>query len=246
MEKKYIVYKHTVPNGKVYIGITSRKPKYRWNEGKGYINNEYFQRAIRKYGWDNIKHEILSVGLKKEEAEQKEINFIKLYKSTDRMFGYNIKAGGDTCEPSLETRTKMSKSLKGKHAGLFVGGKSPRARKINQYDLEGNFIKMWDSSTDIQRELGVHYSSIIKCCTKKRLSAKGFQWAYANDEFGTHRYVCPQKKPIYQFSLDGYFIKRWESIKQISRTLGIDRGLIRDVCMGNRRHSRGYVWRYAS
>lgn len=34
--KSYTVYKHTSPSGKVYIGITCRKPEYRWNHGKGY------------------------------------------------------------------------------------------------------------------------------------------------------------------------------------------------------------------
>lgn len=31
---KYVVYKHTCPNGKVYIGITSQKPEHRWKKGK--------------------------------------------------------------------------------------------------------------------------------------------------------------------------------------------------------------------
>ena len=31
--KSYTVYKHTSPSGKVYIGITCRKPEYRWNHG---------------------------------------------------------------------------------------------------------------------------------------------------------------------------------------------------------------------
>lgn len=62
----YYVYKHTFPNGKVYIGITSQKPENRWNSGKGYlrkINGKYAQplmaNAVIKHGWDNIKHEIL-------------------------------------------------------------------------------------------------------------------------------------------------------------------------------------------
>lgn len=29
----YCVYKHTSPSGKVYVGITKLKPKYRWNNG---------------------------------------------------------------------------------------------------------------------------------------------------------------------------------------------------------------------
>lgn len=35
--KKYFLYKHTFPNGKVYIGITSRvNPERRWLGGRGY------------------------------------------------------------------------------------------------------------------------------------------------------------------------------------------------------------------
>lgn len=45
----YTVYMHIAPNNKIYIGITSKKPKYRWNNGTGYINNDYFTRAIKKY-----------------------------------------------------------------------------------------------------------------------------------------------------------------------------------------------------
>ena len=67
---RYCVYKHTSPNGKVYIGITSQNPIARWRNGKGYSNNTHFKNAIDKYGWDNFKHEILHSELSKEEAEQ--------------------------------------------------------------------------------------------------------------------------------------------------------------------------------
>ena len=32
----FTIYKHTSPSGRCYIGITKYKPKYRWNNGKGY------------------------------------------------------------------------------------------------------------------------------------------------------------------------------------------------------------------
>lgn len=50
--KSYTVYRHTSPSGKVYIGITCRKPEYRWNHGKGYkeIDQPVLYRAIKKYG----------------------------------------------------------------------------------------------------------------------------------------------------------------------------------------------------
>ena len=84
MNSNYIVYKHTSPSNKVYIGITSQTPERRWRkDGKGYKTHIYFWNAIKKYGWNNFKHEVLFSGLTKEEAEQKEIELIAYYKSND-------------------------------------------------------------------------------------------------------------------------------------------------------------------
>lgn len=70
MDRRYCVYKHTTPNGKVYIGITRRNPITRWQNGNGYKRNKHFMGAILKYGWDNIKHEILFSGLTEQEAKK--------------------------------------------------------------------------------------------------------------------------------------------------------------------------------
>ena len=111
----YTVYKHTSPNNKVYIGITSRKPEYRWNSGKGYINNKYFTTAINKYGWNEFEHSILYENLSKEEAETKEIELIKKYKSNQREYGYNIENGWNSIgKLSNETKYKLSIAHKGK------------------------------------------------------------------------------------------------------------------------------------
>lgn len=96
MKNDYFVYKHTCPNGKVYIGITCQTPSKRWHNGKGYYQNKYFTSAIEKYGWQNIKHEILFDSLTKEQAEAKEIELIAFYKSNQREYGYNISVGGES------------------------------------------------------------------------------------------------------------------------------------------------------
>lgn len=110
-DKTYCVYKHTSPSGKVYIGM-SCDPKKRWNSGKGYIDNYHFWRAIQKYGWDNIKHEILYEDLSLEDAMRIETELIKELKCTDRNFGYNLMEGshGPFSEESLR---KMSLSRMG-------------------------------------------------------------------------------------------------------------------------------------
>lgn len=66
--KKYFLYKHTFPNGKVYIGITSRSdPEQRWLKGRGYQTQTLMYNAIKFYGWDNIKHEILFSNVEESE-----------------------------------------------------------------------------------------------------------------------------------------------------------------------------------
>lgn len=105
----YSVYIHILPNNKCYVGITRQKPYNRWLNGKGYQKQEYFYNAIQKYGWNNIKHEILFTNLTKEEAEQKEKELIALHKSNQREYGYNIASGGNASETvSEETKRKLS------------------------------------------------------------------------------------------------------------------------------------------
>ena len=74
----YVVYKHTCPNGKVYIGITCQEVNLRWANGLGY-RNQMFYKAIQKYGWDNIKHEIVYKYLTQKEAEEREQYLIYVF-----------------------------------------------------------------------------------------------------------------------------------------------------------------------
>ena len=53
-------------------------------------------RAINKYGWDNIQHIILYKNLTQKQAEEKEIDLIKKYKTNIRKYGYNIEPGGNS------------------------------------------------------------------------------------------------------------------------------------------------------
>lgn len=114
MDNNYTLYKHTSPSGKVYIGITGRKLTKRFDNGRGYSHSPHFRAAIKKYGWENIKHEILQTGLTKEEAEKAEIMAIEHYNSTDRRYGYNADKGGTAPgRMSEETRQKLRAHMLG-------------------------------------------------------------------------------------------------------------------------------------
>lgn len=121
-EKCYTVYLHTVTTDiskeeydKYYVGITKRDPKIRWRNGEGYIKNDHFYRAIQKYGWDNIKHEIIATNLTREDACNLEKELIAKYKSNDYHYGYNMTEGGDGkvgCPASELQRKVTSERLK--------------------------------------------------------------------------------------------------------------------------------------
>lgn len=173
--KTYYVYKHTNKhNGKVYIGITCRQPEVRWNNGKGYENNEHFYRAIQKYGWnEGFIHEIIASGLTKELACQMEIELISTYDSTNYEKGYNCSNGGECgnsgCDRSDEWIEKMRISLKKSIICIETG-------------------KRYDSATDAEEQIKINKSSIGECCRNHKRTAGGFHWCFLKDYHGKREF----------------------------------------------------------
>lgn len=97
------VYMHTVPNGKVYIGQTSNVED-RWANGTGYNDNLEFWRDIKKYGWENIKHEILKECAYRSEAIMYEMAFTILKRSEEPEFGYNKSTYVKDCNKFLQNK----------------------------------------------------------------------------------------------------------------------------------------------
>lgn len=118
---KYIVYMHKTPNDKYYIGITSKiNPKERWRNGKGYSCNKYFEKAIKKYGWNNIEHTILYKNLTEKEAKEIEIGLIEKYKSNNSLYGYNLSSGGESSKGYKHTKEQIEKQKRNRKTPLYT------------------------------------------------------------------------------------------------------------------------------
>ena len=136
----YTVYKHTSPNGKIYIGITKQELSKRWENGRGYKHCPRFYSAIKKHGWDSFEHKVLQEGLTKEEAEAEEIRLIALHKSNQAEYGYNIENGGNCSGThSAETRRKISEANKGRKFSEESIEKMRKAHKGKQTGEENPF-----------------------------------------------------------------------------------------------------------
>lgn len=84
---------------------------------------------------------------------------------------------------SIESKINISNSLKGKVRSEESKLKQSKSRKgignkpILQYDLNGNFIKEWESSSIVKLHLGIT-NHIAACCKGKRKTAGGYKWKY--------------------------------------------------------------------
>lgn len=247
MENKYCVYKHTTPHGKVYIGLTGRVPRDRWKNGHGYKrSNPHFWRAILKYGWNNIKHEILLEGLTRAQASEFEKMYICLYKSYDNKYGYNKTFGGEcSAKMTYEALEKIS------------GGNNYLARAVEQYSLGGEYIKTFDSISSAGKELRVGKGgSIGSCASGKIKSAYGYIWIYADDknktdhikkkmQDTTHGANSVHAKAILQYDKNGNFINRYETLTEAANSYGAQPAHITQCARGDRLTTHGFIWLYA-
>lgn len=93
----------------------------------------------------------------------------------------------NNCVDNLEWCTNeynMKESIKlGLRKNSYKYGKNHcRSVVVNQYSLDGYFIKQWYCVKDIERELKFDNRNICACCRKKRPTAYGYIWEYNNKE----------------------------------------------------------------
>lgn len=127
-------------------------------------------------------------------------------------------------------------------------------KPINQYDLNGNHIKTWQSASSIESELGIKSNNVTMVCKeyKNRKSAGGFMWRYSDTEDPSKiKPIYINKsligKPVDQFDLQGSYIKTWSNSTVAQKELNIPGTRILAVCRGAkyRKTAGGFIWKYS-
>ena len=135
----YLVYKHTDPVGKVYIGITKNLPGSRWNEGTGYEKQKKFYKAIQKYGWIHFQHEIIAAGLTESEARTIEKETIIALCACDEEYGYNTRL-------SL-SKEESASSLPGKNEKIVSNQAEKQKSAPDLNDIASSIIEKFSIKT---------------------------------------------------------------------------------------------------
>jgi hypothetical protein len=128
----YLVYKITnLINNKIYIGVHKTH-----NKNDGYMGSgKLIKRAIKKYGLDNFKKEIIFEAVNSEEMFEKEREFVEIGHHS-----YNISPGGNGGFDYINSNNLNSgNAIKGSHKFKFM--------LENDESFKNNFLKIRSETT---------------------------------------------------------------------------------------------------
>lgn len=211
-QRNWVIYKHTDPNNKSYIGLTCQTPEERWDNGNGYKTGK-FAEAIKDLGWHSFTHEIIEDGIiTLEEAQEKEKYWINYYDSYNN--GYNSTFGGES------SNTKI--------------------KPVYQIDKDLNIVALYNSVHEAAEKIGVVPETIynLVCPGTKKFhhTAGGYYWVYVENYSNWTPSINKVKKTIYCPETDKFY----ESQAEAGRELNIDRKSISKVCTGKINSTHGY------
>ena len=244
-ERKYCVYKHTSPSGKVYIGITRQKSvNHRWKNGLGYQSSPHFWNAIQKYGWEHFTHEILFENLSEDEACEKERQLIEQYKSIDNQYGYNCKTGG---EKGSSLNIIARQQLSEKRRQFYRD--HPEEKMVLSQKIKGfhhtneSKRKMSEAAKNRHYVLTDEWKTNIGKANKTRLESDSTLYEETCNRCRTNGQK--NAKPVEQLDAFENVIASFSSAHEAERITGIKNGNISSCCRGSKKSAGGYKWRYA-
>lgn len=132
-----------------------------------------------------------------------------------------------------------------------------KPKRVSQYDLNMNLIKVWNSGYEIYKELGYKNSQISSCCNGKKRTAYGFIWRFT-DEYTEEQYIedsknnfsdlrSYSKRKVNKYSLSNKFIQTYDSLTEAAQQNNLKSvSSITYCCNGKYASSGGFKWKYAS
>ena len=115
-------------------------------------------------------------------------------------------------------------------------------KTVYQFDLDGNLVASFDGLKEIELTLGYDKKRISNASITATVW-KGSYWSYSqNSTFKPS--IDSRKKKVFQYSLNGEILARYNSVAEASLETGISKTCISRCCRGERKSSSGFLWKY--
>jgi group I intron endonuclease len=219
----------TSPSGKSYIGQTigsfeKRFRAHQWSSSKCMA----IYNAIQKYGWENFEKDWY-------ECPDEDLNFDEelLIREMKTLApnGYNLKEGGANGKPSEETKRKMKEAQLGDKSHFYGKKHTKESKEKMSEEKRGDKNHMFGKTGE--RHPRFRKKSTEK--TKEKLSE-----AKKGDN-------NPTSKKVYQYTLDGTYIRSFSSGGEAGRYLNKKKDSKISACARGdhqRKSAHGFKWSY--
>lgn len=224
----YIYLINNIINDKKYIGQTTRTIDIRWTQHKSTSKttprDSILYRAIRKYGEENFtiteleKIETATYDELRDILNSKEQYYIKLY-NTYKGYGYNSTSGGDNT-------TDFAKL------------------EVDAYDLDGNYLRSFDSCTEADQHYNLWTGACSKCCRGIIKQTKQLTFRYKGEPFDKFDiYHYKRSKYIYQFDDFGVLLNKYPNLSIATASVN-ENGRYTAIKEAIKKHIKayGYYW----
>ena len=182
-------------------------------------------RAINKYGWENVQHEIVASGLSKEQAERMEIDLIAAEKANNPKFGYNDENGGNCAGTHSEaTKRKISAAQMGEKNHMYGKPSPVRGKKRTPEQNERN------------RQAHIGQKGYWK---GKKLPPETVE-KLRRPKSEEHKKHLSEARSVPVMCVETGIV--YKSGKAAAEALGIPRGSIAHVVKGERHTAGGFHW----
>lgn len=217
---KYIVYETTnLVNNKIYIGLhkTINPDVFDGYLGNGVLATQpytyqyaktAFQYAVKKYGPKNFRRKVLAVFNTLEEASDLEEELVN-EKFLERPDVYNMVLGG--------------------LGGYFISNRI----KVYQYDLEGNFIREYESYAEAGMKLECSYTSISRGIRHK-IKIKNSFWSTDKVEkldLSNYNLGLNHATIVHVYDLAGNYLTTYKSLAETNRNTGVSQNKVKEACI---------------
>lgn len=125
-----------------------------------------------------------------------------------------------------------------------------RSKAIYALTFDYKIIKEYKSCKEAGAQLNTPDTNISNAARSDyKKSAAGYLWKYVSEykkeenKSSYKRFQEYKKKKVDQCTLEGVFIKRWDSIEDAANTLNIKRNGITRAKIGCRKTYNGFIWR---
>lgn len=204
----YII-KNTV-NGKVYIGQTRTSVNQRWREHLRHAQygDQLINRAMKKYGVDKFYVETLEI-CDVEDLDEREMYYIDLFDSTDKLKGYNVSIGGNT--PKFKRKELSISDLVDLYVNkeftlMEIAAKYDVSRYIITTELKNAGVTIRDRHDSAEQVSKVDIN-LIKEALANTKSLRGAA-KYANISYPTFRKACIYNHIEYNSSKSARHLQR--------------------------------------